>query len=276
MRSRLPALAHAAFEHIARAELAPDLPDVDRLALVDEARIAGDDGQRFDARQAGDDVLDHAVDEIVLLRIAAHVLERQRGDRRLFGARASPRAAAGLAASRRADLQRIGADRLGDVLQLRLAEIGDREFEPRLHLPVGVLGQTDRARRANAFEPRGDIDAVAHQIAVALLDNVAEVDADAEHDAPVGGHAGVALDHGVLHFDRAAHRVDHAAELDDRAVAGALDHPAVMDGDGRVDEVAAQRSQPRKRSVLVGAGEAAEADDVGRRGSRRVCGFRSS
>ena len=29
------------------------------------------------------------------------------------------------------------------------------------------------------------------------------------------GHASVALDHGVLHFDGAAHRVDDAAELDD-------------------------------------------------------------
>ena len=33
--------------------------------------------------------------------------------------------------------------------------------------------------------------------------------------------AGVALDHAVLHLDRAAHRVDDAAELDEIAVAGA-------------------------------------------------------
>ena len=39
----VPALADAAFQHIAHAEFAPDLPDVDRLALVDEARIARDD-----------------------------------------------------------------------------------------------------------------------------------------------------------------------------------------------------------------------------------------
>ena len=65
------------------------------------------------------------------------------------------------------------------------------------------------------FEPRGDIDAVAHQIAVALLDHVAEMNADAEFDALFGRQAAVALDHAVLHFDRAAHRVDHAAELDD-------------------------------------------------------------
>ena len=78
-------LAHAPFQNIAHAEFAPDLPDIDGLALVGEARIAGDHEQPFDPRQAGDDVLDHAVGEIFLLRIAAHVLERQHRDRGLVG-----------------------------------------------------------------------------------------------------------------------------------------------------------------------------------------------
>ena len=45
----------------------------------------------------------------------------------------------------------------------------------------------------------------------------------------------------VLDFDGAAHRVDHAAELDDAAVAGALDDASVMDGDGGIDQIAAER-----------------------------------
>ena len=80
-------LAHAAFEHVAHAELAADLPHVDGAALVGEARIAGDHEQPANARQRGDDVLDHAVGEILLLGVAAHVLERQHGDRRLVGQR---------------------------------------------------------------------------------------------------------------------------------------------------------------------------------------------
>ena len=72
------------------------------------------------------------------------------------------------------------------------------------------------------FEARGDIDAVAHEVAVGLLDHVAEVNADAEFDAALRRQAGVALDEAVLHFDRAAHGVDHAAELDENAIAGAL------------------------------------------------------
>ena len=76
-------------------------------------------------------------------------------------------------------------------------------------------------------------------------------------------HSGVALDHAVLHLDRAAHGVDHAAKLDEDAVAGALDDAAMMGGDGGIDQVAAQTPEPRQRTVLVGAGEPAVADHVG-------------
>ena len=53
-------------------------------------------------------------------------------------------------------------------------------------------------------------------------------------------HACVAFDHRVLHFDCATHRIDHAAKLDQRAVPGALDDAPVVDGDRRVDQIAAQ------------------------------------
>jgi hypothetical protein len=61
----------------------------------------------------------------------------------------------------------------------------------------------------------------------------------------------------------AAHRIDHAAELDDCAVAGALDDPAVVGGDGGVDEIAAQPPQPRQRAILVRSRKTAVSDDVG-------------
>ena len=89
------------------------------------------------------------------------------------------------------------------------------------------------------------------------------MNADAEFDASLGRQAGVALDHAGLHLDRAAHRVDHAAKLDEAAVAGALDDAPVMRGDGRIDQIAAQRAQPRQRSLLVRPGEPAVADDIG-------------
>ena len=77
----------------------------------------------------------------------------------------------------------------------------------------------------------------------------------------------------VLNLDRAAHRVDHAAELDQRAVAGALHHAPVVHRDRRVDEIAAQRPEPRQGAVLVRAGQPAEADDVGGQDRREFAGF---
>src|SRR5208282_2368465 len=88
------------------------------------------------------------------------------------------------------------------------------------------------------------------------------MDADAEDDATVVWHARVALDHRVLHFDCAAHCVDHTAELDERAVAGTLDDAPVVDCDRWVDEIAAERPEAGQRAIFVRAGEPAESDDV--------------
>ena len=63
---------------------------------------------------------------------------------------------------RLADFQRVDVDRLSDVLQLSCAEVGDLEIEPTLDLSLGILGQADRSGFGDAFQPRGDIDAIAH------------------------------------------------------------------------------------------------------------------
>jgi hypothetical protein len=49
-------------EHIANPELAADL-HVDTLALIREARIAGDDEEPADAGEGRDDLLDHVISE---------------------------------------------------------------------------------------------------------------------------------------------------------------------------------------------------------------------
>ncbi len=126
----------------------------------------------------------------------------------------------------------------------------------------GVLRDENAARLANPFNTRRDIDAVAHQVAVAFLDHVAKVDANPEFDAPVGRQAGVALLHAVLHFDCAARGVDNAAELDKRAVGRALDDPSISGGDGGIDEVAAQGPEARERPLFVEARKPAVASDV--------------
>jgi len=91
---------------------------------------------------------------------------------------------------------------------------------------------------------------------------VANMYADAEFYALLRQNTGVALDHGALDFDCAAHGVDHAAEFDDKAVAGALDGAPMMGGNGRLDQIAAKASEPCERAILVGASEPAVADDI--------------
>ena len=58
------------------------------------------------------------------------------------------------------------------------------------------------------------------------------MNADAKLDAALGRQSGVALDQAVLHLNRKAHRVDHAAKLDEDPVACALDDAPMMRGDG--------------------------------------------
>jgi hypothetical protein len=107
---------------------------------------------------------------------------------------------------------------------------------------------------------RGDIDAVAHQIAVALLDHVTDMNSNAELDPALRRESGVALDHAVLRLDGAAHGIHDATELDECAVARSLHDAPVMHGDGRIDQIAAQRSQPGKRAIFIGAGKPAVSD----------------
>ena len=68
--------AHAAFEHITDTQLLRDLADVHGVALVGEGGIAGDDEEPRHLGEVGDQVLDEAIGEIFLLRVAAHDDER--------------------------------------------------------------------------------------------------------------------------------------------------------------------------------------------------------
>ncbi len=77
-------------------------------------------------------------------------------------------------------------------------------------------------RVGQAFETRGNIHSVSEDVVV-LDDNVADVDADTEHDTLLLGHIGVALGHRVLDFDRALDGFDRAGELGQKTVAHQLD-----------------------------------------------------
>src|SRR5262249_33902959 len=77
--------SHASFEYITHAKFTASLPNIWRAALIDKARIAGDHKQRFERRQGSDDVLDQSINEVFLLRVPTHVLEREHSDGRFVG-----------------------------------------------------------------------------------------------------------------------------------------------------------------------------------------------
>jgi len=126
-----------------------------------------------------------------------------------------------------------------------------------------LLREADPSGLGDPLQARGDIDAVAHQIAVGLLDHIAEMDADPKFDAVIRRDPSVAFDHRPLDFNGAVHCVDNTPELDNCAVPGALDDPAMMHGDGRIDQVASERPEPGENPVLIGSGQSRIADHVG-------------
>ena len=76
-------------------------------------------------------------------------------------------------------------------------------------------------------------------------------------------HVGIALAHLALDFGGAGHRIHHARELDQHAVAGDLDDAALMLGDLGVDQFAPMRFSADSVPASSSAHEAAVADHIG-------------
>jgi len=151
---------------------------------------------------------------------------------------------------------------LGDVLELCLTEIIDFKIEPRSYLPVCIFRKAYSSGLSNALQSDRNIDVVAHQVAIAFLDHVAEMNANAKFNTPIWWQTGVALDHRVLNLDAATNSVDDTAKLNEDAVAGSLHDTSVVDGDCRIDQVASQGTQPRQRAVFVGSSQPTESNDI--------------
>jgi hypothetical protein len=102
------------------------------------------------------------------------------------------------------------------------------------------FAHADPAGFGQPFEPSRNVDAIAINI-VAVHDDVAEVDADAERDAMVRWHVHIAVLHRALDLDRALDSSDHAREFDQEAIASCLDDAALVLGDLRVDQLSPMR-----------------------------------
>src|SRR5262252_400944 len=225
----LPGPAHAPLEDIANAKIAANLLEVDGFSFVGECGIAGDHEKPAPFRQSRDDVLGNAVDKIVLLGIATDIVKRKDGDRGPVGQR--PRRCR-IRQDRRPlrplrENSAINAHRPGDVLDLLLAHVFERDGELVAYLVSYHPADADAARFSQSLKPRCDVDTVAEDVVV-VDDDVAEIDPDAEIDAPFGVDASITCGHLALHFDRATNRIDHAHKLAKQTVARCVDDAAAV------------------------------------------------
>ncbi len=132
----------AALEDIADVQLAAGLLQIDVLALVGESGVAPDHERASNARKIGREALRDPVDEVILLRVAADIGERQDDHRE---------ARRTLPVRRGADLDREGPDWPRDVLERLPTEVDKVRVDPAAHVIVGRAGDQHAARLANAL-----------------------------------------------------------------------------------------------------------------------------
>ena len=147
-----------------------------------------------------------------------------------------------------------------------LAAIDEAERALVAQLLVDARRHRHAAGRAQALEPRGDIDAVAVD-AVGVHQHVAQVDADAKLHAPLGGQRGIGGRHRALDLERAVDRLDHRGEFREDRIARRIDDPAPVGGDPLPEEPA-PAGERRVGGLLIRLHQAAVAHHVGAQDSR--------
>ena len=149
--------------------------------------------------QSGDDVLGETVRKVFLFRVAAHILNGRTAIDGLSGS-----GSGGAAGPPPLDANAIDPHRPRDVLELALAGILKATSSlpctssctrPDTQMPPGSRQRLQSRRHVHAVAPH----------VVAIDDDVAEVDADAELDPLLRRNVGIALGHAALDLDRAAH-----------------------------------------------------------------------
>src|SRR3984893_3794217 len=105
-----------------------------------------------------------------------------------------------------------------DVLQLDLADAHQSLRDFIVHLIEHLTCDRDPTWIGQGLNTRGDVHAVAHNVAAAVND-IAQVDANSNLQLSVCGSVQVPSGQRLLEFDRAIHRGHRAGELNQKAVA---------------------------------------------------------
>jgi hypothetical protein len=153
----------------------------------------------------------------------------------------------GLRRCRRTEQPAPDLNRSSNVLERLCAAIIECSVETVAHIFMLAVRYANTSRCRDLLKPGGT---VAEDI-VAVDDDVPDVDADAEGNAPILCYPDGTIGHRRLHYDGAAHRIDHARKLQQQAVAGGLDGATTVAGSRRVDHLLPNGFQPACRSRPV-------------------------
>ena len=162
-----------------------------------------------------------------------------------------------------------GVDRPLDVLEFLFADVLERYAKFVVDLLADVPGDADAVRWRERLETGGDIDAVPGHV-VAIDDDVAHVDADAEANPGFEAPVGFERYHVALNVDAAFQRRGGAGELGKKAVTRGLDQAAAVLCNLGLGDFFAQAAQPRKGQRLVVLHQSAEAGHVGNHDRRQL------
>jgi hypothetical protein len=150
------------------------------------------------------------------------------------------------------------------ILELLVARIFECCVNFAAHLPESIFRYANAARLGDAFQSRRNVDAVAENITV-LDDDVADVNADADFNTPLGRDVFVTLRHSALCLYGTTRGINGAAEFNQESVAGAFDDAAIVFGDSRFEEFPTMGIEPRECPFLVRAHEPAVSSDIRRK-----------
>ncbi len=143
------------------------------------------------------------------------------------------------------------SDRAIDILDTYVAAVLETNVDPIADALVDDRGDADPTGLGEGFQSRGDVDTLAVDIVV-FNDDIAEIDADSEHDGRLARGCTWQRGARALHRKGAVYSIDHAAELDDGTITDQLHDAAVVGGDGWVEDDLSVPLQSSQCARLVG------------------------
>lgn len=147
------------------------------------------------------------------------------------------------------------------LLELAVSTVHQGEIDLSAYLGHDLAGNRDPAGVRHGLKPRGDVHALAQQVAP-LHDHIADGNPDAQDHGLAVARATSLDGDPLVDPHRAFDGFDRAGEFRQHAIPERLEHAAAMGFDLHADDVPHQPFEPRKRGFLVPRHEAGKPDHV--------------